>query len=597
MLTGQDYSDTPRSLSDSSVTWQEPSGTSLDANDRPRYGTINRSPTNRVAPESFEKMVKHNAKSPLSENMEQIKQIKLSSPSEFQFKKFHQVSSGAYSGVATGSFDPHRLPPMFEMVSTQKMAAEFAVPNISGEEIGLNMSYVSKSATETISKPAGVGTPSGSVGEDDMCVESPVNLTGSSNIPQSKTIASGEASPQSSGSESVFSQYPVYKVPFSNYGDRGIRPKTNTSEESNVSGLLYRQGYEGDDLDTKYKSHYLPPDYSQTSAATEPYSSLTEGRQYQSEMGEIYRLPKKMESKLYQQRYGGMPRKMKIPGDRRGSDTMQSFEAATLSSLIHLKEKEQELAKGQEMLGPADISKNFEEAVKIQQSFFHSSFGLLSPGLQRQFVTPGRPYPQRERSQSLSEFQTLTSHELSHAGRARFPSSSYAENLDAPLVIDDDSKTDIEKEGLDLSNKKRKMSVDEVYTAGVEDQQSESAAGTGNSGQQGDEEYDRMTAAQGQLQGGVTGNTRDESGASTKKYGKGNFIKVATGYQCRICCRVIRHMNNTTAHMRIHANVKPYKCQVCNQQFKYEVDRRYHFSKNHVDLFSKMYFPEEKKSG
>lgn len=596
MLTGQDYSDTPRSLSESSGHWQDTSGTSLETSDRPRYGGINRSPTNRVAPESFEKVIKHAAKSPLSENVEQIKQITLSGPSEFQFKKYHQHSSGVYSSSSPGGFDPHRLPPMFEMVAPQKMA-EFAVPNISGEDSSASMTYGQKPSAEGAVRSAG-GSVTSSVGaEEDMSERSPVNLTGSSNIPQSKTVASGEGevSPQSSGSESVFSQYPVYKVPFSNYGDRGVRPKISSSDESNA-GMVYRPGYEGEDGEAKYKSHYLPPDYSHTSTATESYSSLTEDREYQSEMGEIYRLPKKMESKLYQQRHGVLSRKMKSPSDRRGSDTVQSLETAMLTSLTHLKEKEQGQ---QEFLGPADITKSFEEAVKIQQSLFQSSFGLLSP-LQRQFVQPSRPYPQRERSQSLSEFHTLTSHDLSHhPGRARFPSSSFAENLDAPLVIDDDAKADLEtREGLDLSNKKRKMSVDEVYVTGMDEQQQEGAAGSGASVStvQGDEaDYERM--AQSQLQGGATGNSRDEAGGSTKKYGKGNFIKVATGYQCRICCRVIRHMNNTTAHMRIHANVKPYKCQVCNQQFKYEVDRRYHFSKNHVDLFSKMYFPDEKKSG
>lgn len=598
MITGQDYSDTPRSLSDSSTPWQDSSGTSLDTSERPRYGGINRSPTTRVAPESYDKLGKHTSKSPLSENVEQIKQITLSSPSEFQFKKYHQPNTGSYpASMATGSFDPQRLPPMFEMVSPQKMA-DFAAPNISGEESSGSMTYVSKTSGDSTAKSS-LGSV-GSVGDDDIGERSPVNLTGSSNIPQGKAGASGEVSPLSTGSESVFSQYPVYKVPFSNYGDRSARPKTSSSEEGGIS-LVYRPGYEGEEMDGKYKPPHLPPDYGQSQVLAEPYSSLTEDREYHSELGEIYRLPKKMETKLYQQRHGGMSRKMKSAVDRRGSDTVQAFETATTASFVHLKDKEalSEMSKlSQEMMGQSDISKSFEEAVKIQQSIFQSSLGLLSP-LPRQFIQPGRPYPQRERSQSLSEFHTLTSHELSHhAGRARFPSSSYAENLDAPLVIDDDSKADETREGLDLSNKKRKMSVDEVY-ATPGDEQTEGASGGGggaiSTGQGEEIDYERM--AQSQLQGGATGTSRDDSGGSTKKYGKGNFIKVATGYQCRICCRVIRHMNNTTAHMRIHANVKPYKCQVCNQQFKYEVDRRYHFSKNHVDLFSKMYFPEEKKSG
>ncbi|XP_060602755.1 zinc finger protein sens-like [Ruditapes philippinarum] len=132
----------------------------------------------------------------------------------------------------------------------------------------------------------------------------------------------------------------------------------------------------------------------------------------------------------------------------------------------------------------------------------------------------------------------------------------------------------------------------DLYSSAADEQMDSSNVNL-SANQSEEQEYERLMQAQG---GGASARDDSTSG-STKKYGKGNFIKVATGYQCRICCRVIRHMNNTTAHMRIHANVKPYKCQVCNQQFKYEVDRRYHFSKNHVDLFSKMYFPDEKKSG
>lgn len=589
MLTGQEYSDTPRSLSDSSAPWTESSGTTLDAADRPRYGGINRSPTNRSAPDSFDKPGKHTSKSPLSENVEHIKQISLSSPSEFQFKKYHQHAGAVGFPGAPGNFDPQRLPPMFEMVSPHKMA-EFVVPNISGDESSVSANYRLKSNSDSEVKSAGGVLTSPGV-EEDRCDRSPVNLVGSGNIPHGKNIASGDVSPLSSGSESVFSHYPVYKVPFTSYGARPKPSATSASEDGNV-GLVYRSGYEGEESDVKYKSPYMPPEMSPTLSQAEQYSSLTEDREYQSEMGEIYRLPKKMESKLYHQRHGGIVRKqVRGSTERRVSDTVLSFEASSMSTFVQMKEKEQSLGEPgkipQELLGPADIS-----------SLYQSSLGLVSP-LQRQFVQPGRPYHQRERSQSLSEFHTMASHELSHhPGRARFPSSSFAENLDAPLVIDDDSKNDIEnREGLDLSNKKRKMSVDDVYSP-TSDEQADGATGTGasvstNQGEEG--EYERM--AQSQIQGGATGTSRDEPGSSTKKYGKGNFIKVATGYQCRICCRVIRHMNNTTAHMRIHANVKPYKCQVCNQQFKYEVDRRYHFSKNHVDLFSKMYFPDEKKSG
>ncbi|WAR11152.1 hypothetical protein MAR_036228, partial [Mya arenaria] len=50
--------------------------------------------------------------------------------------------------------------------------------------------------------------------------------------------------------------------------------------------------------------------------------------------------------------------------------------------------------------------------------------------------------------------------------------SESAENLDSPLVIDDDSKPESEsREGLDLSNKKRKMSADDIYPMSADDPQ------------------------------------------------------------------------------------------------------------------------------
>ncbi|KAL3885405.1 hypothetical protein ACJMK2_025468 [Sinanodonta woodiana] len=162
------------------------------------------------------------------------------------------------------------------------------------------------------------------------------------------------------------------------------------------------------------------------------------------------------------------------------------------------------------------------------------------------------------------------------------------------LVIDLEETSEVlgaHSEGLDLSHKRPRMESThtkqpENTTSGYED----APLGQMNYQMGQTQLKNRMHHASK-----VTTEHTTQSGSlqaqSVKKYGKGNFIKVATGYQCRICSRIIRHMNNTTAHMRIHATVKPYKCQVCNQQFKYEVDRRYHFSKQHGDLFAKMYMP------
>jgi hypothetical protein len=405
-----------------------------------------------------------------------------------------------------------------------------------------------------------------------------------------KLIYSSESSPNTTNTtESVFSPYVMYKVPFSNYSDRAVKQRTPSEG--------YRQGYEEEGGETKYKPQYHTQDGAQESPSAADTYCGAESREYQSELGEIYRLPKKLESKMYKQS-SSVRKHSKSGMERRSSETLsvQSFESSSSQSVLQVKDEDTstgDTVKSPDMISQSEISKSFEEAVKIQQSIFHSSLGLFSP-LQRQFLQPTRPCPQRERSQSLSDFHTLTSPDVqTHAGRARFPSSSYAENLDTPLVIDDDSKTESDmREGLDLSNKKRKMSVDDLYSSAADEQMDSSNVNL-SANQSEEQEYERLMQAQG---GGASARD-DSSSGSTKKYGKGNFIKVATGYQCRICCRVIRHMNNTTAHMRIHANVKPYKCQVCNQQFKYEVDRRYHFSKNHVDLFSKMYFPDEKKSG
>ena len=574
MLTSQEYSDTPRSLSDSSTNWApDSSGGSLDTAERGaglRYG-ISRSPTSRTA-ELSERM-KHSAKSPMSDNVENIKHITLSSPSEFQYRKFQHQHSGSYGTAGTGSYDPQRLPPMFEF---SKPAAQFPV-STGSEEGSLNYSTKSNSGTA-------------STAEDDMPEISTGNTGQTSSGAGTKLVYSSESSPNAANTtESVFSPYIMYKVPFSNYSERGIRQRTASEG--------YRQGYEDEGGENKYKPQYQVQDGGQESQSPAETYCGAESREYQSELGEIYRLPKKLESKMYKQS-SSVRKHSKSGMERRSSESLSvhSFESSSSQAVLQVKEEDASAAdavKSPEMISQSEISKSFEEAVKIQQSIFHSSLGLFSP-LQRQFLQPTRPCPQRERSQSLSDFHTQTSPDIpTHLGRARFPSSSYAENLDTPLVIDDDSKTESDtREGLDLSNKKRKMSVDDIYTSAA-DEQMETSNVNISANQSEEQEYERLMQAQG---GGATGRD-DTSSGSTKKYGKGNFIKVATGYQCRICCRVIRHMNNTTAHMRIHANVKPYKCQVCNQQFKYEVDRRYHFSKNHVDLFSKMYFPEDKKSG
>lgn len=556
MLTGQDYSELPRSLSESSSTWApDASHDTLDRSAGVRYGS-SRSPTSRNTDASDR--IKHASKSPINESVENIKHITLSSPSEFQYKKYHHASS--YPTASGGSFDPQRLPPMFE----------FSKPVTGPDEM---------SSSYSVKTSAGSNTLSAGNAEEEVSEVSPVNLASSGS--SGKSVYSEENSPSTTTTcESVFSPYALYKVPYSSYGDRATRPKSDE----------YRQGVESEANDIKMKSPYQPPDPGQVE------TFCTESREYQSELGEIYRLPKKLESKMYKQTVNVRKPQKGCP-ERRGSDSvaLHAYDASSTSSGVYMKEKDQNFMEGSknvELISHGDISKSFEEAVKIQQSIFHSSLGLLSP-LQRQFLQPARPCPQRERSQSLSDFHTLASPDIVSHGRARFPSSSYAENLDNPLVIDDDIKSESDtREGLDLTYKKRKMSVDDVYPSNSEDQIE--GAGINVTANQGDDqEYDRLA----QAQSGVTGR-EDSSSGGAKKYGKGNFIKVATGYQCRICCRVIRHMNNTTAHMRIHANVKPYKCQVCSQQFKYEVDRRYHFSKNHVDLFSKMYFPDgEKKTG
>ncbi|KAK3595457.1 hypothetical protein CHS0354_003449 [Potamilus streckersoni] len=188
-------------------------------------------------------------------------------------------------------------------------------------------------------------------------------------------------------------------------------------------------------------------------------------------------------------------------------------------------------------------------------------------------------------------------HDYSHSDRQDSSDSDFNS-----LVIDLDETSDVlatHSEGLDLSHKRPRIESrkrpriesthikqPESTTSGYEDASLEHI-----NYQMGPTQLKNRMLHVSKAVTEHTAQSGSSQGQSVKKYGKGNFIKVSTGYQCRICSRIIRHMNNTTAHMRIHVTVKPYKCQVCNQQFKYEVDRRYHFSKQHADLFAKMYMP------
>ena len=39
-------------------------------------------------------------------------------------------------------------------------------------------------------------------------------------------------------------------------------------------------------------------------------------------------------------------------------------------------------------------------------------------------------------------------------------------------------------------------------------------------------------------------------------------------YECDVCEMKFRHSNNLKVHMRIHANEKPYECEVCEKRFR-----------------------------
>lgn len=232
----------------------------------------------------------------------------------------------------------------------------------------------------------------------------------------SSSSQGGDHSPATpSTCDAVFT---YYKKPLTGYPERTSLSTPQISEEtvtqsSSESGYRMVQCYDRDRLDPaasslKYKSALLPPEHgnqSQSQASgtvpSEPYSSLTEGREYQSELGEIYRLPKKMESKMYHQRHGsgsgsagsGVVRKQgKGSQERRGSDSVGLH---TYDTGGEGKEREQagatieSLKSAADLLAQSDISKSFEEAVKIQQSLFQSSVGMFSP-VQRQFIPPGQ---------------------------------------------------------------------------------------------------------------------------------------------------------------------------------------------------------------
>ena len=515
--------------------------------------------------EIFEKG-KSLTKSPVCESAENIKQISLSSPTEFHYKQ----AQHSLQTCSTPATSPKRSPAEFQLSPAPKsIQYRDTGPGI---HPGDGNGFGSKS-TSTITAP-----PSTSPGlETSGSITPAVNYGLVLNPPIGSTNEAG------------FNPFFMYKVPYTSYADAAYKSNIPVPDSDNNNS--YKLKYESEEIE-KYKSQFAVVD---SESARPETAILVEGREYgESIGGDSYRGYKKAEMKNYQRQGSAGRKQPKSLIERRASDTLVSPNSAS-PSYIQGKEKEpgivdSGLAKSPEMVFQPDLSKTFEEAVKVQQNIFHSSLGLLSP-VHRQFIPPGRIHPTRERSQSLSEFQMIVSTDSVPSGRSRFPSSSFVENLDTPLVIDDDGKDGCSEEGLDLSNKKRKMSMDDAYASTApDDPPPPEGARVSISGQTADEQdYERMPVTQPQPA------VRDDQ--SNKKYGKGNFIKVATGYQCRICCRVIRHMNNTTAHMRIHANIKPYKCQVCNQQFKYEVDRRYHFSKHHVDLFSKMYFPDDKKTG
>lgn len=486
--------------------------------------------------ESGDKMLKYYpVKSPSCDDSNRV--LTLSSPSEFQYRK--QTKSVA------------RL-----SVSSVEHASVSSTEKISPSPSRISNSSSSSEMSESLQSLSGQGQKSNS------CQRSPNEQYKPQSCPSSVFPSPAPPTPTTptiSVEEAVSTDNSqnVYKMPY--------EPTDLKSPYSSAEPKFRYGTYE---TDHKYTNLYNIPDIKDRKATS-------------SGEFDTYSIPKADESNVYGSSYSyKMPHSEGFREQHHDAESAVFKRESTCEDVNKLQENEKISERQQEMdtsIGNTGVGK---DKVNLSPDYRAYSFGLLSP-LQRSFLYGGRGI-NRERSQSLSEVVNITQEDLG-AGvhRARFPSSSFVENLDTPLIIDDDTKVESESyEGLDLTKKRRKLS--DTYQPG--------------------EEHDEMTPASelGKMDDKELQDTSGyQSGAglesSVKKYGKGNFIKVATGYQCRICCRVIRHMNNTTAHMRIHANLKPYKCQVCHQQFKYEVDRRYHFSKQHVDLFAKMYFPDGEK--
>ena len=493
--------------------------------------------------ESGDKMLKYYpVKSPSCDDSNRM--LTLSSPSEFQYRKQTKsvtrlsVSSVEHASVSSSE----KVSPSPSRISNSSSSSEISesLQSVPGHS---QKSTMCQRSPNDQYKPQ--SCPSSVFPSPAPPTHSPAPPT-----PTTPTISVEEA-------VSTDTSQNVYKMP---YEPTDLKSPYLTAEPK------FRYGtYE---TEQKYTNLYNIPDIKDRKATS-------------SGEFDTYSISKADESNMYGSSYSyKMPQQEGLERQQHDAETGVFKTESTSEDVNKLRENENSAELQQEMdtstsIGNIGVGK---DKVSLSPDYRAYTFGLLSP-LQRSFLYGGRGI-NRERSQSLSEVVNITQEELgAGAHRARFPSSSFVENLDTPLIIDDDTKVESESyEGLDLTKKRRKLS--DTYQPGEEPDDVTSELGKPD-----DKELQETSGYQ--------------SGAglesSVKKYGKGNFIKVATGYQCRICCRVIRHMNNTTAHMRIHANLKPYKCQVCHQQFKYEVDRRYHFSKQHVDLFAKMYFPDGEK--
>ena len=482
--------------------------------------------------ESGDKILKYYpVKSPTCDDSNRV--LTLSSPSEFQYRKQTKsltrlsVSSVEHASVSSSE----KVSPSPSRISNSSSSSEIseslqAVPGQAQKSVPCQ-----RSPSDPYKAQSG---PSSSV------FPSPAPPT-----PTTPTISVEEA-------VATDTSQSVYKLP---YEPTDLKSPYLTTEPKFRYGTF--------DTEQKYTNLY-------TSTDTKDRKATSSGE------FDTYSIPKADESNVYGSYK--LPHSESFERQQHGAETSVFKTDSASGDVNKLGDNEKIAERQQEIdtnLGNVNIGK---DKVSLSPDYRAYSFGLLSP-LQRSFLYGGRGM-NRERSQSLSEVSIGQEDLGARAHRARFPSSSFVENLDTPLIIDDDTKVESESyEGLDLTKKRRKLS--DTYQLGDEQEET----GVGELGKTDDKELPETP--------GYQAGAGLES--SVKKYGKGNFIKVATGYQCRICCRVIRHMNNTTAHMRIHANLKPYKCQVCHQQFKYEVDRRYHFSKQHVDLFAKMYFPDGEK--